>query len=52
MGVLPWLVEAWPDARRRGRGTVVLRLAQLAVADAVTAVALADGSLRARRPLL
>ena len=52
LGVLPWLVVAWPDARRRGRLRAPLRLAQLAVADAVTLAALIDGSVRARRLVL
>jgi glycosyltransferase involved in cell wall biosynthesis len=52
VGVAPWCAAAWPDARRRGRGRAPLRLAQLAVADAVTLVALVDGSVRARRVVL
>jgi glycosyltransferase involved in cell wall biosynthesis len=51
-GLLPWCAVAWPDARRRGRGRAPLRLAQLAVSDAVTLAALADGSVRARRLVL
>jgi hypothetical protein len=52
VGGLPWCAVAWPDARRRGRGRAPLRLAQLAVADAVTLLALLEGSARARRVVL
>ena len=52
LGLAPWCLVAWPDARRRGRLRAPLRLAQLAVADAVTFAALLDGSVRARRVLL
>jgi glycosyltransferase involved in cell wall biosynthesis len=52
VGLLPWVVVAWPHARRRGRGRAPLRLAQLAIADAVTLAALLDGSVRARRLVL
>jgi len=52
LAALPWAVSAWPDARRRGRLRAPLRLAQLALADAVTLVALVDGSIRARRVVL
>lgn len=51
-GIAPWCVVAWPDARRRGRVRAPWRLLQLAIADAVTLVALAEGSVRARRVLL
>lgn len=50
--VLPWAFLAWPDARRRSRGRAPLRLAQLALGDLVTAAALVEGSVRARRFLL
>lgn len=52
LATLPWLQRAWPDARRRGRGRAPLRLAQLAVADAVGAAALVQGSVRHRVPVL
>lgn len=52
LGLAPWCAVAWPDARRRGRGRAPLRLAQLAIADAVTLAALVDGSVRARRVVL
>lgn len=48
----PWLVLVWTDARRRSRFRAPLRGAQLAIADAVTAVALVEGSVRARRVVL
>jgi hypothetical protein len=49
---LPWLAQAWPDARRRARLRAPLRLAQVAMADAVTVLALVEGSARARRVVL
>jgi hypothetical protein len=52
VAVLPWVVVAWPDSRQRSRFRAPLRLLQLAVADAVTLLALLDGSIRARRVLL
>jgi glycosyltransferase involved in cell wall biosynthesis len=52
LAALPWVRRAWPDARRRGHGRAPLRLAQLAVADAVGAAALAQGSVRSRVPVL
>ena len=52
IGLAPWLATAWPDARRRGRVTIPLRMAQLAVADGVTLAALVEGSVRARRLVL
>jgi glycosyltransferase involved in cell wall biosynthesis len=51
VGVLPWLRTAWGPARAR-RGTVLLRLAQGAVADLAGLAALALGSAEHRRVVL
>jgi glycosyltransferase involved in cell wall biosynthesis len=54
-GVLPWAYYRWPEARRRARGSrplATVRLAQLAVADAVSLGSLVQGSIRHRRLLL
>lgn len=49
---LPWVALTWPDARARGGRPSVVRLAQLALADAVGAAALTEGSVRNRRIVL
>jgi hypothetical protein len=50
---IPWLRQHWPEARSRAHGKpVVLRLAQLAGADAVGLAALVTGSIRHRRVVL
>jgi hypothetical protein len=50
-GAAPWVVGAWQDARALP-GPVGKRLAQVLVADAVSAAALVTGSARARTLLL
>jgi hypothetical protein len=49
---VPWVLGTWPMTRSHGGRPGVIRLAQLAVADAVGAAALLEGSLRHRRPVL
>lgn len=51
-GVAPWMALALPDARSRGGRPVPVRLAQLAVGDAVGMAALAVGSWRHRQVVL
>ncbi len=50
--VLPWVVLTWPTTRAHGGRHGVVRLAQLALADAVGAAALFEGSVRHRRVVL
>ena len=50
--VVPWVVRTWPMAQAHGGRPPVVRLAQLAVADAVGAAALIEGSVRHRRLVL
>jgi glycosyltransferase involved in cell wall biosynthesis len=52
LGAIPWVLRTWPMTRAHGGRPGVVRLAQLAVADAVGAAALLEGSLRHRRPVL
>lgn len=51
-GAVPWARLAWPDARARGGRSPWVRLVQLAVADAVGAAALVEGSVRHRAVVL
>lgn len=52
IGALPWARTALASARRRpGRG-VAVRVVQEAVSDAVGLIALVDGSVRHRRPVV
>ena len=52
LGGLPWVLRTWPMTRAHGGRPGLVRLAQLAVADAVGAAALLEGSVRHRRPVL
>jgi GT2 family glycosyltransferase len=49
LGTIPWIAARWRDAKARPGRPAVVRLAQLAVGDAVGLAALAAGSVRARR---
>ena len=51
-GVAPWVGLRWRGTRWRGGRSPFVRLAQLAVSDAVGLAALTVGSLRARRVVL
>ncbi|HEU5083324.1 MAG TPA: glycosyltransferase [Acidimicrobiales bacterium] len=52
LAAAPWVVQTLPLARERGGRPVPVRLAQLALADAVGAASLVEGSIRHRRLLL
>lgn len=52
LAALPWAVATWPQARAYGGRPAPVRLAQLAIADAVGAWSLVQGSLRHRRLVL
>jgi GT2 family glycosyltransferase len=49
LGTVPWIAARWRDARARPGRPAPVRLAQLAVGDAVGLAALLKGSVRARR---
>jgi glycosyltransferase involved in cell wall biosynthesis len=54
-GAVPWAYHRWPEAKRLSRGSrplAAVRLAQLAVSDAVSLGSLIQGSIRHRRLLL
>lgn len=52
LAVMPWVVQALPSVREHGGRHPAVRLAQLAVADAVAAASLVEGSIRHRRLVL
>jgi glycosyltransferase involved in cell wall biosynthesis len=52
LGVLPWIVRRWPDARSRTGRNPFIRLAQLGVGDLVGFGALVEGSVRHGRLIL
>lgn len=52
LGAVPWVLRTWPMTKAHGGRPAVMRLVQLAAADAVGAVSLVEGSIRHRRPVL
>jgi glycosyltransferase involved in cell wall biosynthesis len=52
LGVVPWVLEALPEARGRPGRSVGIRLAQLALGDVVGLWATSRGSIRHRRLVL
>lgn len=52
LATVPWIAITVPITREHGGRHVGIRLAQLAVADAVAAASLVEGSIRHRRPVL
>lgn len=52
LGAVPWILRTWPMTRAHGGRPAVMRLAQLAAADAVGAASLIEGSIRHRRAVL
>lgn len=52
LAAVPWIVATVPITREHGGRHVVIRLVQLAVADAVAAASLVEGSIRHRRVVL
>ncbi len=52
LGMSPWVLRRWPDARSRTGRSPVVRLAQVGLGDLVGFAALVEGSLRHRRLVL
>lgn len=52
LAAVPWIALTLPLTREHGGRHVVVRLAQLGVADAVAAASLVEGSIRHRRAVL